>query len=331
MGRLIYSVLVLAIFGGIFAVKPIAAADDSTPLITEDFESCALNPAWNGSFVRQEEYQGDGTPFVAMDGHGCVLEQYVAAGRDEVTSAQVGVEGAPAMERITGSSEVEEFYVEWDEFLSSDHDFPDGAQKMMRFTYWVEGEERGPGIMLEDQYNNGNLQISYSHPGIDAAQSSNRGMPLDRWAHVAVWCKLNTPGAADGFCRAWLDGEQIIDIHDADMRGSDARGFNIMWIGGNYTNQKPTEQASKRFIDNIRWYRTKPAEAAAAPAPVDPAAAAAAAVAPAPEAAPSLVPAEAPAPVELKKSKKKSKKSKKQKKQKKSKKKKTKNKKNKRK
>ena len=251
-----YRLFLFLLAASLFAVaQHEAAAEESRLLISESFDDCAFSPGWNGSYVRSECYPGGTSPFVAMDDHDCVLQQRIPAGTDDMTPAQVGMEGTGAFQRVTGSPEVSEFYITWEEYYPAEHDFADGAQKMLRFT-----SEGGPGMMLQNQYNNRNLQISAFHPsGVDIFQNSGRSVPVDRWVSFAVWCKLNTPGRQDGFCRAWMDNEQIIDMSNVNMRGNDTRGWYLMWVGGNHTNQKPTTRTSLRFIDNIRWYNTKPA------------------------------------------------------------------------
>ena len=256
--RLYLSLLAAAM---LFAAGQSEAAE-SRLLISETFDNCAFTSGWNDSYVRNEAYTNGAAPFVAMDGHGCVMEQIIPAGTDDYTSAQVGLYGSGTFQRVTGSSEATEFYITWEEYYPTNHNFADGAQKMLRFT-----REGGPGIMLQNQYNNGNLQISaYDHTGVDVFQNSNRGIPVGRWVSFAVWCKLNTPGQRDGFCRAWMDNEQIIDMSNVSLRGTDTLGWQNMWVGGNHTNQKPTPVTSFRFIDNIRWYNTK-GSGSVAPAP----------------------------------------------------------------
>ena len=233
-------------------------------LLTEDFNTCSFNPAWNGSFVRYELYPPGVQPFVEMPGHGCVLQQYVPQGVDEVTSAEVLMEGDEAFQRATGNSQAEEFYVEWQEFFPDDHDFADGSQKLMRFTYWRDGDDSGPGANLVLQTNNSNVQLtmddSHGKDGsyIDLFTNTERSLPTGRWVDLGVWVRLNTPGDSDGFAKAYMDGEEIVNMENISNRGEDWRGFNVMWVGGNHTNQKNTVKASNRYIDNIRWYDRKP-------------------------------------------------------------------------
>jgi len=214
--------------------------------------------------VREDNYPPGVAPFVELPDHGCVMQQYVPAGADEITSAQVGVEGDDEFLRITGSPQVDEFYVEWQEFFPEGHDFPDGSQKMLRFTYYNAGDNNGSQINLSTQNENTNIQLFLYHPEgengefINLFYDTNLPIPVGRWVNFAVWARLNTLGQADGFAVAYMDGNEIARLDNISNRGSDSRGWNVMWVGGNYTNQGPTANASNRFIDNIRWYNTKP-------------------------------------------------------------------------
>lgn len=257
--KFLSSVVVLFFFGAALFVSENKVLAEGELLLEENFDTCGFNGQWNASFVRNELYPSGMAPFVAMDGHGCAMMQYVPAGADEVTSAQVGLEGSAAFNSALGSSELEEFYVQWEENFPRDHDFADGSQKLVRFKYWEDGEPLGAEITLQDQYSNGNLQVFMFHPsGTDYGLNTGMSMPVDRWVKMGLWCKLNTPGSSDGFCRVYMDDSQIASVESMNIRGNDQRGFNQMWVGGNHTNQKATVKASVRFIDNIRLFSSKP-------------------------------------------------------------------------
>jgi hypothetical protein len=228
-------------------------------LVSESFDNCAFSTSWNETTVALEYYPDGEQPFVQMEGHSCVLQQYIPAGVDDITMAQVGMSGADAFQQITGSPDADEFYVEWQELYPEDHDFADAAQKLLRFVYSKEDEPRGAQFNLQALDDNSNLQLSWYHPdGIDAAWNTHLSIPVGRWVTFGVWCKLNTPGESDGFSRFYLDGEQVANVENLNNRGNDDRGWNNMWVGGNHTNHGLTVQASRRFIDNIQWWSSKP-------------------------------------------------------------------------
>ena len=246
---------------------PETAKDQRTePLLVENFDNCEFDPQWNASFVRTELYEGHEVPFVSAHGHGCVLHQYIPENMDETTAAQVGLEGREAFLRVAGTPEVDEFYIEWEEFFPEEHDFADCSQKMMRFTFYDGGDSPGSEINLTAQDDNTNIQLFLYHPEsenggpIDLFTNTNLSVPTGRWVRFAVWAKLNTPGEQDGFARAYMDNQEIASLENVSNRGWDTRGWNVMWIGGNHSNNRETTQASSRYIDNIRWYATKPAE-----------------------------------------------------------------------
>ena len=246
--------------------KELKLRADAKLLLQEDYEQGGFSPGWNGSFVQDKLYPSGVTPFVQVPGHGYVMQQYIPEGTDEVTPAQSGVEGEEAFARVTGKRTADEFYVEWEEFYPEDHAFAKGAQKMLRFTYWDEGTGRGPGIDFWNQYGNRNLQLAVGHPKgssgvpIDIFRNTHSSIPRGQWVKFGVGCKLNTPGKRDGFAYAYKDGREIARMEGISNRGDDTRGFNIMWVGGNHTNQGKTRKASIRYIDNIKWYATWPYE-----------------------------------------------------------------------
>ncbi len=72
-----------------------------------------------------------------------------------------------------------------------------------------------------------------------------------RWYQVTHHVQMNTPGTADGLLQAWVDGEQVLGIHDflyrtADLEfGIDAMYFST-FFGGNSPEWAPTRD---EFID----------------------------------------------------------------------------------
>lgn len=234
--------------------------------LEENFNTGGFNPSWNESFVREEFYSAKNKPFVNLGGtHGFVLHYHIPSGQNEFTPAQVGIFGSEAFTKATGRASVEESYVEWEEFFPAEHDFADGAQKLLRLTGYYPGEAPGAEVNLIASGSNSNLQLSVIHPGnntqpIDLFKNTGLSLPTARWVKLAVWVKLNTPGKEDGFARAYLDGNEIVNLRQASLRGQDQRGWNVLWIGGTHSNGagKLTRKESSRYIDNIRWYNTLP-------------------------------------------------------------------------
>ena len=244
-----------------------SSAGPSKLIISEDFDTCGFNSLWgDGAFVRYEYYPSNVSPFVHMEGHGCALQQYIPANSNEITPAQVGISGAEAFTRLTRHPDADEFYVEWEEYYTEDHLPAHGGQKMLRFSYYQEGQPPGAQLNFASVYSNTMLQLIFYHPGddhhstVDFAVKLNQSVPYGRWVSFAVWAKLNTPGESDGFAYAYMDGSQIVAREYLNLRNDDSRGWNLMWVGGNYTNSGPTSRATTRIIDNVRWYNTKPAK-----------------------------------------------------------------------
>ena len=238
---------------------------DQNLVLEETFDTTELSPLWTVAGVKEELYRTDRIePFPKMADHGRVLHYYLPKGVNEVTPAEVAVQGDAAFYGVIDKPQAEEFYLEWQEFYPKDHDFADGSQKLLRFTYWQEGEDKGCELTFVIRSNNRSLDIELFHPKakdgspVDITFGLPRRMPTERWVTLGVWCKLNTPGKSDGFVRAYMDAEQVLDRSSLNLRGADTRGWNQMWLGGNHSNRALTKQASSRFIDNVRWYRTKP-------------------------------------------------------------------------
>jgi hypothetical protein len=235
-------------------------------LLEEHFDSRTFNPLWTSAGFLTDLYDEHGVSgFGDVDGHESALHYYIAEGTDELTPASVGVEGDDEFLRVTGRANAEEFYLEWNEFFEEDYDFAEIGQKLLRFTYWKTEEERGLELTFGILNNNDRIQLFLYHPYgredgsvLDLGLDYQHGVALGRWVQFGVWCRMNTPGESDGFVRVYMDGEEIISQDEMSLRGTDSRGWNIMWLGGNYSNIGPTATSSSRYIDDIRWYSTKP-------------------------------------------------------------------------
>lgn len=114
--------------------------------------------------------------------------------------------------------------------------------------------------------NNDRMQLSLYHStGLDDGGLLDTGldtvsMPVGRWVRFGVWARMNTPSRSDGFVVVYMDGEPIISQTRMSLRGSDTRGWNIMWIGGNHSNWDSTPRASSRYFDDVKFYSSKPRE-----------------------------------------------------------------------
>ena len=248
---------------------------DAVLHLRETFDS-GFNSLWNGAFIWENNYfPGAGrnpvrSPstedlfnrvFLNLPGRGRVLHYLIPKGKDEVTPVMVGAQDDSGMKRVTGVGEVDEFYLEWEEFYVPGHDFADGSQKLARYTF-SRGSQRGSHVDFWIQNNNSTIQLFLFHPGkkepLEHAVNTSFGVPVGEWISFGVWVRLNTPGKSDGFGRAYINGRLIIDMGQLNIRGDDRRGFNQMALGMNHSNRGPTLKESSRYIDNIEWWSTRP-------------------------------------------------------------------------
>ncbi len=250
-----------------------AAAQAQVLYLSDSFDYNQFSPHWSIAGFQQNLYTpSNQAAFVDLAGHQSAVHYYIPRGVDEVTPAQMSVEGEASFQRLTGRPQADEFYLEWSEFFPEDHNFADHGQKMVRFDYWKAGEERGTEMTFAVLDNNSRMQVFLYHPrgqlngrtldiGLDA-----QPIPVGRWVRLGLWVRQNTPGAADGFVYLYLDGQLILSQTNMSIRGRDTRGWNIMWIGGNHSNSTgPTRQASHRYIDDVLWYSSKPGGVGAPP------------------------------------------------------------------
>ena len=243
-----------------------AAADPSRLLLQENFDSGKFSKLWSEVIVKESYYPSGSGPVATLPGHGKALYYHVPVGFNEISPATVSASGSATFTKIAGRPSVDEFYMEWEEMFPDGTTFAQGAQKLLRFTHYKEGDPPGCELNLIAGNGNRNIQLSFIHPGdtngspIDLFKNTNLPMPTGRWVKIVVWTRLNTPGQNDGFGRVWLDGEQIVAMENLSNRGHDARGWNTMWIGGTFSNGagKLSRSTFDRYIDNIRWFSTKP-------------------------------------------------------------------------
>ena len=75
---------------------------------------------------------------------------------------------------------------------------------------------------------------------------------------MTYWTKLNSPGNSDGFMRVFMDDRLLMGLENISQRKGSSIPWNMLWIGGNYSNQGPQPSNGNRYIDDIRWYTSKP-------------------------------------------------------------------------
>lgn len=64
----------------------------------------------------------------------------------------------------------------------------------------------------------------------------SKKVQTNKWHHIRMWMKLNTPGQKNGQFKAWLDGEQVLDQKQIRYRYNAAfkisRAYITTYCGG---------------------------------------------------------------------------------------------------
>lgn len=243
-----------------FRVKSGTAASSdqtvTTARVHEGFNN-TLSSYWNDNYTHAANYTPNTaqTPYVTtprVDGTHA-LNYYVQPGDDEITSRQVGLsEFTPA---------ITETYVIWHERYASGYPWPQGSQKMMRHIYYTEATGTANELLVNVTNSGAKLQcfwVEIANEGEAAAEVDNP-IVADTWHQFVLWARLNDLGQANGFVKLWMDGTLYINLENQEQRtNSNTLGWNIMWVGGNYTNQGAVTGTGNRYIDELIWFNTKP-------------------------------------------------------------------------
>ena len=239
-------------------------------LLADSFEESSVNPLWVLNTLSSNYSGSGGSPFIHSPDHdgGTALRYSILRGQNEVSPVVLNADKAH-LSAIVGAPEAEEAYFEWHEYFEQEYAFPDGSQKLLRFGFddpEQTSSKKEVGVGIQSQ--NSDLNIQYfcgqwgdsSSCDVGNALHSNRAIPTGRWVKLGFWVRLNTPGESDGLLQLFVDGELLLDGRDLDLRGSDDHGFNFMWLGGNVSvvSGHGIERSSSRYLDNVRWYSTKP-------------------------------------------------------------------------
>lgn len=250
--------------------KHVMKLESARLLLADSFEDDAVNPAWSLNTLASNYESSAGSPFV----HGLVpdgttaIQYSLLAGQNEVAPVTLGVD-ATQLSAIVGAPEAEEAYFEWYEFFEPDYAFPDSSQKLLRFGFddpEQTSSKKEIGVVIQAENSDVNIQYFCGTWGdssaceVENALHSDMPIPTGRWVKLGFWVRLNTPGESDGLLELSLDDEILIEAHDLDLRGNDPHGFNFMWLGGNVSalSEEGIKRPSSRYIDNVRWYNTKP-------------------------------------------------------------------------
>jgi hypothetical protein len=85
-------------------------------------------------------------------------------------------------------------------------------------------------------------------------QWSERGLGLiekNRWYCIEQYVKLNTPGAANGIMRAWVDGRIALDRSDVRFRSIPTLRIDQIWMNVYHGGTEPSPHDQHIYIDNV--------------------------------------------------------------------------------
>ena len=114
-------------------------------------------------------------------------------------------------------------------------------------------------VYLEIRHWHPMVMILGGHHGIDYTvwEAERPRIELGRWYCFEIRVKMNEPGQSNGIIQLWVDGELVLDIHDAYMRHSriDLNGnilsFHRFMIGPYYHGGVTSSETMYIWIDEI--------------------------------------------------------------------------------
>ena len=72
-----------------------------------------------------------------------------------------------------------------------------------------------------------------------------------KWHCIEEYCKINTPGEADGILRAWVNGALVLDKTDVCMRNTAQLHLKSFWMNFYHGGKQPSDQERRVYIDNF--------------------------------------------------------------------------------
>lgn len=240
-----------------------------TAVLTDSFDSGAVSAAWGQTLTTNALHYTPNTAettFVNSPAHSGAkaAHYYTLIGTDERAPWQIGLDGAK-MDALLGTNPTE-FYFTWHEYFATGYDFPNSSQKLVRFGYAngsYPANKVEIGVLIQNSNADINVQFfcglwgDSSLCNVDNSAHSDQPIALDTWVKFGLWAKMNTPGASDGFIKLYKDDVLFLDKPAVDIRGNGTKGFDYMWIGGNYSNGGNLSASGHRYIDDVALYRSK--------------------------------------------------------------------------
>jgi hypothetical protein len=108
---------------------------------------------------------------------------------------------------------------------------------------------------------NADRSFAYALPGLSQNRGSSLEIRFGQWDRLKVQMHPNTPGAADGVLRLWVNGELTMEYTDLYMREDSNFNPNVL-IMSNYT-----EAGGTQWWDDFKLGETDPDLGVSDPAP----------------------------------------------------------------
>lgn len=244
----------------------------AAPLFSDSFDSGSIDAAWGTALgVDATHYTPNTaqTTFVTTPTHSGAkaLHYYTLQATNEHSPVTVFMYSS-AMSSIFGSLP-SEIYIEWYEYFETGYCWPTSSQKLFRLGYDDDGvhpeSKKELGFLVQAANTDVNVQYfcglwgNTSLCNVDGSVHSSEAHPLNTWTKWGYHAKLNTPGSADGYIHVYKNDDLHLSTGNVSLRGTDSRGFNYFWIGGNYSMLSGTLSCSgHRYIDDVAVYDTYP-------------------------------------------------------------------------
>ncbi|MDF2177312.1 hypothetical protein P2G88_03520 [Aliiglaciecola sp. CAU 1673] len=109
--------------------------------------------------------------------------------------------------------------------------------------HWPSSMPIGSYFYEAGQDNKYGDRVSWGH--------QNSVLSPGQWHCIEQRIKLNSPGQQDGIFEAWVDGVQVYQRHNLNMRFSDALKIEKVWMNFYYGGAELPDKSFNMYLDNI--------------------------------------------------------------------------------
>ncbi len=261
---------------------PAAPSVPDDAVLYDSFEGspCAVSPLWGEPLALDaSHYSPNRSPskppqsaFVTTAHTGsCAGNYFAAEGTVEKTPWQIGMTDVPTnhLGELFGGEDPDEVAIQWWLFVQPGYPYASSSQKMVRLFYADKSQPASrKEVNFQPSEASGAMTMSAfcgatfgeEHNGkcqVDFGENSGEPTPEGEWVQYCGYVKHNTPGESDGTIRLTRNGETLLEKSGFSTRGNDTRGFNGIWIGGNYSGNL-LKASGSIFYDDVAICRRCP-------------------------------------------------------------------------